>query len=166
TSRLDIPLIRDVAKNLKKGSLVLIGPQDEAFVKSELHNIPNIHFIAKKKTELVPAYLSYFDVCINPQVVNEITLGNFPLKIVEYLAVGKPIVAIATNTMKEVFSEHTYLAASSSEFSQQIENALAEDNESLKRERVEYSKNFSWKKVAESFLKVVNALDEKQKSVI
>ena len=55
----------------------------------------------------MPAYLQHFDVCINPQEVNDITLGNFPLKILEYLAMGKPVVATATHLMTEVFSEHS-----------------------------------------------------------
>ncbi|MET3114120.1 teichuronic acid biosynthesis glycosyltransferase TuaH [Pedobacter sp. CG_S7] len=160
STRLDISLIENIAKNLNRGSLVLIGPEDDGFLNSELHQIPNVHFIPKMKTEIVPSYLSYFDVCINPQLLNEITLGNFPLKIVEYLAMGKPIVGTATNTMKEVFSNHSYLALTPAEFNKQIAKAIAEDNELLKAERISFSKNFSWKKVTANLLQVIQKLKE------
>ena len=160
STRLDISLIENISKNLKRGSLVLIGPEDDGFLKSALHQIPNVHFIAKKKTEIVPSYLRYFDVCINPQLLNEITLGNFPLKIVEYLAMGKPIVGTATNTMKEVFSNHTYLALTPAEFHIQIAKAIAEDNEVHKVERIKFSKNFSWKKVAANLLEVIRKIEK------
>ena len=52
------------------------------------------------------------DVCINPQKVNPITDGNYPLKIDEYLAMGKPVVATRTHTMEDVFASHTHLASS------------------------------------------------------
>ncbi len=41
----------------------------------------------------LPGYIQHFDVCINPQKLNPITIGNYPLKVDEYLAMGKPVVA-------------------------------------------------------------------------
>lgn len=43
--------------------------------------------------------MSHFDVCMNPQLVNEITIGNYPRKVDEYLALGKPVIATKTLTM-------------------------------------------------------------------
>jgi teichuronic acid biosynthesis glycosyltransferase TuaH len=157
-SRLDISLIAGIARTLKKGTVVLIGPEDDAFKESELHQIPNIHFIAMKKTTEVAAYVNSFDVCINPQVLNEITIGNFPLKIVEYLAMGKPIVATETNTMREVFAAHTYLATCIDEYKDKIEQAMREDSGLLQQERISFSQNFSWKKVSNNLLAVIDRL--------
>src|SRR5690606_31768338 len=164
SSRLDISLIAEVARELHTGTLILIGPQDQDFLKSGLHKLKNIRFIEKKNTQIIPSYLSYFDVCINPQLLNKITIGNFPLKIVEYLAMGKPVVATATNTMKGVFYDHSYLAQSPSEFSEQIQLALKEDNTKLKEERIKFSKKYSWEKVSQNLMQVISNLKIESKS--
>ncbi len=151
-----------MAKAKPNRSFVLIGWQDESFEKSELHTLKNVFYLGKKHTSQVPAYLQNFDVCINPQVVNEITIGNFPLKIVEYLALGKPVVATSTNTMQEVFTDHTYLATDKTTFLQQVENALAEDNEELQQERIRFAKNFSWENVTAKLLDCIEQVAQKQ----
>lgn len=162
TIRLDLQLMIDMAKAKPNWSFVIIGWQDERFAKSELHHLNNVCYLGRKHTDEVPAYLQNFDVCINPQVLNEITIGNFPLKIVEYLALGKPVVATATNTMKEVFSNHTYLATDKTSFLSQIEKALAEDNESMQQERIRFAKNFSWENVAGKLLECIKAVEGKK----
>jgi glycosyltransferase involved in cell wall biosynthesis len=155
TLRLDLSLMVDLAKARPSWSFVLIGWEDEAFMKSELHGLSNVYFLGRKHTQQVPAYISNFDVCLNPQILNEITIGNFPLKVVEYLALGKPVVATSTNTMKELFSEHTYLAAGLEGYIQQINKALSENNEERQRERILFSLQFTWEKVVENLLKSI-----------
>jgi len=164
TLRLDLQLMIEMAKAKPAWSFVLIGWEDNEFEKSELHRLPNVYYLGRKHTGEVPAYLQNFDVCINPQVLNEITIGNFPLKIVEYLALGKPVVATTTNTMKEVFSSYTYLATDKATFLQQIENALKEDNKSLHQERVRFAKNFSWQNVTAKLLECIKAVSNNSPS--
>ncbi|MGX5690775.1 glycosyltransferase [Arcticibacter tournemirensis] len=164
SQRLDILLLEELASSLKKGTLVLIGPEDDLFKQSKLHQLPNICFIEKKHMHIVPAYVKHFDVCINPQAVNEITIGNFPLKIVEYLAMGRPVVATSTNTMQEVFSSYCYLAKTPREFTERIEKALEEDNPELSQSRMKYAGNFSWENVAGNLLHCINEISTKKRS--
>jgi len=147
TMRLDLPLLEELARSRPAWSFVLVGWEDEAFTQSVLHNLPNVFFLGRKHTHDVPAYLQHFDVCINPQEVNNITQGNFPLKILEYLAMGKPVVATATNLMLEVFSEHVYLATGTVSYLSQIEKALAENSSQKARERMKFVEQFSWENV-------------------
>ncbi|PWG82175.1 glycosyltransferase [Pararcticibacter amylolyticus] len=156
--RLDIELIRKTALN-SRGSVVLIGAEDEIFSKSDLHNLKNVYFIEKKHTREIPSYINAFDVCINPQVINKITIGNFPLKIIEYLAMGKPVVAISTNTMREVFSEHCYLSEDHDGFIENIETALRENNTQLESERMEYAQNFSWENIVKRLTGIICSLN-------
>ena len=76
----------------KPYSIVLVGPEDEDFMKSKLHQIENIFFLGSKSEVELSSYINGFDVAINPQLVNMMTIGNYPRKIDEYLAMGKPIV--------------------------------------------------------------------------
>ena len=61
--------------------------------------------VYSKKMEELPSYLYAFDVAINPQKLNEVTIGNYPRKIDEYLAMGKPIVSARSLGYREMFGE-------------------------------------------------------------
>lgn len=156
TLRLDLVLLLELAKARPQWSFVLIGREDNDFLKSELHDLPNVFFLGYKHTVNVPQYIANLDVCINPQQLNEITRGNFPLKILEYLALGKPIVATTTNTMLEVFYKHVYLASNKEEYLVQIENALNENNEKIIQERLLFVKEFSWENIVSKMIPILN----------
>lgn len=141
--RLDADIIAHIAQQHEDWSVVLVGPEDTHFQRSALHQIPNVHFLGSKALNELPAYIQSFDVCINPQLVNPITIGNYPLKIDEYLALGKPVVATATRTM-EYFAAHTYLARNTQEYVQLIEQALAEDDAVRKEQRIAFARSHSW----------------------
>ncbi|WP_187261806.1 glycosyltransferase [Pontibacter beigongshangensis] len=156
--RLNIRLMVEAARAKPQWSFVLVGPEDEAFRASELHQLPNVYFLGKKHTKEIPNYIKHFDVCVNPQVINDITISNFPLKTVEYLALGKPVVATATDTMKEIFSEYTYLAEDTSSYLAQLEQALLQDTEVLQQQRIAFAKTFSWESVTEILLNCIHKI--------
>jgi len=141
--RLDPGIIEHIANKKPEWSVVLVGPEDEHFQQSALHQLPNVHFLGRKDLKELPAYIQSFDVCINPQQVNVLTIGNYPLKIDEYLALGKPVVATATRTM-EFFDSHTYLAHNPEEYVTLISKALAEDSPSLQERRIAFARSHSW----------------------
>jgi len=126
TRRLDLDMMCFLAQNYPQWNFVLIGPEDENFKKSELHTRENVYFLGKKDPEQLPQYIDRFDVAINPQILNEITIGNYPLKVDEYLAMGKPVVALKTEAMS-LFEHHIYLASNKEEFGNRIEKALIEN---------------------------------------
>ncbi len=160
--RLDIDLMFSSAVNNPDKSFVFIGPEDDDFAKSKLHELENVYFLGKRHKNIVPAYINYFDVCINPQIVNEVTIGNFPLKIVEYLSLGKPVVAIETNTMNELFPEVTYIAKNQPEFDRLIDKAIREDSDEKRERRVNFTKQFSWNKVANNVLAVIKKIENRK----
>jgi glycosyltransferase involved in cell wall biosynthesis len=143
SQRLDIAIIEAIALHFTDHQIVLVGPEDDDFKSSNLHAISNVHFLGQKPVSSLPAYVNAFDVCINPQVVNEITIGNYPRKIDEYLAAGKPIVATQTMTM-DVFKEHVYLASNKQEYIIQIHRAIKENNEVLISERIKFVATHTW----------------------
>ena len=107
--RLDLKILEFIAESRPQWSLVLVGPEDESFKNSRLHQLKNVYFLGNKSGNELPSYLNQFDVAINPQVLSPITIGNYPRKIDEYLAMGKPTVATKTEAMS-VFADFTYLA--------------------------------------------------------
>lgn len=154
TLRLDIEVLVYIAKCRPDWSLVLVGPEDEGFKNSELHQIENVHFLGSKKMSALPAYLNAFDVALNPQKLNEVTRGNYPRKIDEYLAMGKPAVATKTEAM-EVFSEYVYLAEDKEGYITLIEKALRENTPEKEKEREKLARSHTWEaNIAEIYRRI------------
>ncbi|MCL6274729.1 glycosyltransferase [Muricauda sp. 2012CJ35-5] len=141
--RLDIALLEHMAKAKKDWSIVLVGPEDDDFKKSNLHQLDNVHFLGSKDAAELPAYVKGFDVAMNPQVVNDWTIGNYPRKIDEYLAMGKPTLATRTKAM-EMFQDHVYLGSTKEEYIKLAEKALADNSEQLQQSRIEFAKSHTW----------------------
>ena len=143
SDRLDNKIIELIAKAKPNWNISLVGPEDEFFEKSHLHQLPNVHFTGRKELQSLPDYVEAFDVCINPQLSNRITKGNYPLKIDEYLAMGKPVVATRTKAMK-LFENYIYLADRPEDFTFLIEKALAEDNPEKQNQRIAFANSHTW----------------------
>ena len=143
TLRLNIRLMEDLARTRTDLTFVMVGPEDDAFKASELHRLSNVVFIGPRKPEELPACIEGFDVCINPQLINELTMGNYPRKIDEYLAMGKPVIASSTAAM-DYFAEHVYLGSTADDYNSLIDKALKEDNADLARKRKDFARGHTW----------------------
>jgi teichuronic acid biosynthesis glycosyltransferase TuaH len=160
TIRLDIDLLAYIAEQRSHWSIVLVGPEDEAFKNSRLHSIKNIYFIGPKPPAALPGYINAFDVCLNPQVVNQVTIGNYPRKIDEYLAMGKPVVATATEGMS-IFAVHTYLANTKEDYVRLISKALQEDNADLQAQRMAFASSHTWENSVRKIYRGINGFGTK-----
>lgn len=159
--RLDIEVLVHVAKSHSDWSVVLVGPEDEAFKASELHQLENVYFLGSKKMEELPAYLNSFDVALNPQLLNDVTIGNYPRKIDEYLAMGKPTVATKTEGMS-VFADYTYLAKNKEEYVVLIEKALAENSPELEKKREKLARSHTWEANANEIFKYIELVENEK----
>lgn len=143
TLRLDIELLEYIANQRKNWSIVLVGPEDQDFKKSNLHNLPNVYFLGSKDGSQLPNYVKGFDVAINPQIINNLTIGNYPRKIDEYLAMGKPVVATKTKAM-QMFEDCVYLGDSKEDYINLIEKALVENSNELIKKRIKVAQSHTW----------------------
>lgn len=158
--RLDIDLIAYIARQRPAWSIVLVGPEDEQFKVSILHQIPNLFFLGAKRPEMLAQYIHSFTVCFNPQLINQVTIGNYPRKIDEYLAMGKPVVASKTDTMS-IFSEHVYLATTKEDYITLIGQALAEDSEIKRVARINFATTHTWENNVLEIYKAISKLQDK-----
>lgn len=162
--RLDIELLVHIATNKPEWSIVLVGPEDDAFKASKLHQLSNVYFLGSKSPDQLPAYIQSFDVCINPQIVNEITIGNYPRKIDEYLAMGKPVVATNTEAMS-IFAPYTYLANGGAEYLEAIAAALANDRPALQAERAAFAATHTWENNVAAIYDAINSFENKSTTI-
>jgi glycosyltransferase involved in cell wall biosynthesis len=141
--RLDADLIYEMAKSKLQYSFVMIGGEDNVFKAHALHSLDNVHFIGSVPKNRVPEFMAELDVCLNPQLINEITIGNYPRKVDEYLAMGKPVIATRTKTM-ELFKEQVYLCSTVEEYKEAVEKALLENTKQKQEERIQFARSHSW----------------------
>ncbi len=138
---IDLDLLEYLVSKKPKFSFLMIGRvvQDiSRFTKYE-----NVHFIGAVKYELLPNYAKAFDVAIIPYVLNKQVANANPIKLREYLALGKPIVSVR-NPEIERFSDLVYIADTYEKFAVNIELALLENNALLIEKRRQKVKDSSW----------------------
>ena len=82
-------------------------------------------------------------------------MGNYPRKIDEYLAVGKPVVATHTPFM-DYFKEYTYLAKSLEDYEQKITKAIIENDAMKEKARRDFALTHTW----EENVKMISELIE------
>ena len=88
-SAIDYDTIRHLARLNSGGSLVLVGPvtSDDPALR-----LPGVHLLGPRPYADLPAYVRGFDVGIIPYVDNDWIRAVDPLKLLEYLAAGIPVV--------------------------------------------------------------------------
>ena len=85
----DWELLTAIARRYPEASVVVIGDY-----RGQCSDPPaNLHFLGLKPQRSLPAYLAHSSVAIIPWIVSPITQATSPLKVYEYLAMGKPVVA-------------------------------------------------------------------------
>jgi glycosyltransferase involved in cell wall biosynthesis len=125
--KIDLGLVRDVARARPDWSIALIGPIMLRFSRQELAwlELRNVHFLGHKPVELLPRYVAACDVCLMPYKINEWTRHIDPLKMYEYLAAGKPVVSSDIPSAR-AFAPPLRMANDGPEFVRAIEAALGE----------------------------------------
>ena len=84
------------------------------------------------------------------------TIGNYPRKIDEYLAMGKPVVATRTPAMT-IFDRFTYLAENREGYVELIEKAISEDCAKLQEERTRFASSHTWENNVGEIYKAINS---------
>lgn len=155
--RFDVGLVADVARAFPKGSVVLVGPdhltEDE---KRKLTLIGNVHFTGAIPYGRVPEVMAQFDVCMVPHVETVFTNSLNPLKLWEYLAVGKPIVSTNVAGFRS-YPHLCHIASGIGPFIQACRQAL-EENGTREVERKMEARKHTWSQRIDTLLDAVPEL--------
>lgn len=139
--RIDIELMSFALENIRDVTFALVGP-----IQVNMRDLANHHrvFIAgKRRYEEIPAFIETFDVALIPYRLNEVTRAVYPVKLHEYLILGKPVVA--TNLPElEQFSDIIWIAKTKEEFTEYIMASLNESQDGIRRKRIDRAKANSW----------------------
>src|SRR6185369_17260951 len=89
----------------------------------DVPKLPNIHFIGRRPYETLPAYGKAFTAAIIPYHLTAQVVNSNPIKLREYLAMGKPIVSVSTPEIDK-FAEHVAVARSREEYLARLDEAV------------------------------------------
>ena len=143
---IDLELIAVLAKQRPAWTFLLVGRV--AVDLGQLQELPNVVFAGPQPYETLPHWAQSFDVAIIPYRLTEQVLHANPLKLREYLATGKPIVAVSTPVIEQ-FAEYVHIALDDEQFLSGIERALTEDSEADRERRMNAVAGMSWEHRAE-----------------
>lgn len=155
--RTDFALLRKVALHHHDKIIFLVGPvMGTEHMQAGLHQLPNVVFAGPRKLDELPAYLKYFDCCIIPYKKNALTASIYPLKINEYLAAGRPVVATGFSEDILSFADVAYIADSHEAFIAEIDKAISEDDATRRDSRNARAQQNSWANRVEEFWRLLD----------
>ncbi|MFX0201437.1 MAG: glycosyltransferase [Candidatus Hodarchaeota archaeon] len=139
--RIDIELMSFVLENIRDATFVFVGPI--GINMRDLENHPRVFLAGKRRYEEIPAFIEAFDVALIPYRLNEVTRAVYPVKLHEYLILGKPVVATSLPELEQ-FSDMIWVARTKEEFLHHIRAALNESDEGIRNKRIDIAKANSW----------------------
>jgi glycosyltransferase involved in cell wall biosynthesis len=149
---LDFELMEAVARAHPSMSMVLVGPveasADDAVAR--LAALPNVFHLGRQPQASMSAFISHFDVCLNPFRRSRVADSVNPLKVYEYLAAGKPVVSGPMKALQmEDAGRLVAFADGSAEFNAQIDRCLSDGAGSTPDDRRQGALAYSWDRLFE-----------------
>ena len=121
--RLDTNIIAQISQSLPDASIVIVGPALNPDVVKALAPLKNVHIHDPVPHAAVPSIMHGADVCIIPHHRNALTESMSPLKLYEYCAMGRAVVATDLSPMRNVH-ERVHLVPPGGSFSDAVRLAL------------------------------------------
>jgi glycosyltransferase involved in cell wall biosynthesis len=120
-SWIDLELVDYLARSRPQYSFIMIGRI--AVSEADVPRHANLHYLGRRTYESLPEYGRGFDCCIIPyRLTRQVEHAN-PLKLREYLAMGKPIVSVSTPEIDQ-FADVVEIARSREEFLERLDVVL------------------------------------------
>jgi glycosyltransferase involved in cell wall biosynthesis len=156
--QIDVALLLTIALSRPDWHLVLVGP--DCLGKGEqcgrLRCCPNVHFLGQKPVHDLPAYLKALDVALMPYDLTTHVSTSYPLKLHEYLAAGKAVVAVPLPELTP-FQDLLYLAVSPDQFMRCVDRALVEKPGAMVDQRMAAARQNTWDQRVEQVTALIRA---------
>jgi len=147
----DVATIHAIAAAVPTGSVVLIGP---VTLPVDALRGTNIHLLGPRPYADLPAYVQAFDVGIIPYVENDWTRAVDPLKLLEYLAAGVPVVASPLPEI-EKYAHAVVTSPLGADFAAAVTRNLDASGSARGPLAQSIAAGHSWEHRAERFLEIV-----------
>jgi UDP-galactopyranose mutase len=150
--RLDFQLLEGIARLRPGWSIVLIGPELYVRVKQRV-GAPNVYRLGYRAYECLPAYLQNTDVCLVPYADSAWARACNPVKVPEYLAAGRPVIATDLPALR-AFAPYVRIVRGPEAFVAAAEALMATDDASARAARRARVREETWATRAAAVLAV------------
>jgi glycosyltransferase involved in cell wall biosynthesis len=154
--RMNVQWVRRLAADLRLGTILLVGRLDDP--DPALLDIERVVHVPPLALEKLPALGQFADVLIMPYADLPVTRAMQPLKLLEYLATGKPVVASGLPAVRG-WSECLDVATSAEDFSALVRQRLGTSLSESQRRGRERLSDESWDAKALEFEAYVLGID-------
>lgn len=143
--RLDLGLIEFIADKHPQWHIVFIGEVRNGAISRRLKMKHNIHLFGFRDNASLAGYIGSFDLCIIPYKINDFTKGISPVKLYDYLALGKQVVSTDLADLRTLHSSGLIsLAKDKDEFCGLVLSHLYSDSPDRREKRIEFARNNTW----------------------
>jgi glycosyltransferase involved in cell wall biosynthesis len=140
--RIDAALLRDAAERLPDWRFSVIGPAEREQLRV-LQGIPNVDLPGPVPPAAAPGLIASAQVCLMPYEQSDFNRNLFPVKLIHYLAVGRPVAAVPLEATTG-FANVVELGEGGPGFADAMLRAAAADRPEDRRRRQERAGEFSW----------------------
>jgi glycosyltransferase involved in cell wall biosynthesis len=154
--KVDFDLLETVARKRPGWSFVLVGPpgRDARAGLERLGALENVHVLGFRPYDELPAYVSGFSVGVIPYRATAYTRNCSPLKVFEYLAAGKAVVASGVPDLRGMEPD-VVLADGAEAFVAALDDAVAADSPGAVARRRQLAEQNTWDARTERLLDLV-----------
>jgi glycosyltransferase involved in cell wall biosynthesis len=139
---IELGLVAWLAERRPDWTFLMIGRV--AVPDSEVPKLPNVRFIGRRPYETLPAYGKAFTVAMIPYHLTPQVIHSNPIKLREYLAMGKPIVSVSTPEIDK-FAELVAIARTREEYLAKLDEAVARGlTPEQVRRQTEFASTMTW----------------------
>jgi glycosyltransferase involved in cell wall biosynthesis len=156
-----------LCSNYSQIIFVFVGGTEKDLLKyqkiKESQSLTNVLFVGHREQKEVPEYLACADVLLLPNVPLSVESEHYtsPIKMFEYMASGKPVVASDLPSIREVLNEKNSILvkpADATDLIRGINEALENPihTREITREALMNVENYTWIKRAERIISYLN----------
>ena len=161
-SRTDLGLLEATVN--AGASLLLVGPRDPSFVPERFAALaarPDVHYAGPQRFDDLLPYLKKIDVGVVPYADGRFNRNSFPLKTLEYLAAGRPVVSTPLPAVRSLETDLVTLAEAPAEFGRAVmREAHLTHRPALAADRRAFAARHSWDARAEQLLGLLGHEDD------
>jgi glycosyltransferase involved in cell wall biosynthesis len=146
-TKLDFDLLIALARARPAWSFALVGPVGPGDPHTDVSGLaaePNIHLLGPRVYSELPDVLRGADAGLIPYARNGLTESIFPMKVYEYLAAGRPVVATPLPALDGIAEVAT--APDAPNIAGLLDDALAHDDDEHRAERSRAAASHSWER--------------------
>ena len=156
TTWVDIDLVIRCARRYPNVSFVLLGRSTIDLTNVSMTS--NMVHLGEVPYSELPRYANNFDVGLIPFHVNSLTVAANPLKLLEYLSLGLPVVSTCLPEV-EKFRDEVFIARDNEHFMQLIDVALQDNTPERNHRRRARAEQFSWMTIVENISDTINRIE-------